>query len=390
MYHKKNVDYVYLLWEDLIPKPTKSTTLLHLEQNLQKQKNYKKKADEPVTSPKKKPVQATKGLAVLSEVALSEVEQVKLATKRSKKDFHISHVSGLGDGVDTQSKVLDEQQQKTSDTNEETDEGDNDDDGESNDHDDDSDDERTKSDSDGIPNPNLTNVDQTEYEEEGVDERARTPSDYVLTDEEKLDYEESIDDEEDDEVIKELYDDVNVNLGNDDTDMIDAIQGESEMSELKQTNQFAKDVSLNLGVVNKYLASNMKEAVNVVVQLQTNKLREEAQAEHQGVLNQDTITSYGDVVLLKKGRDDQDKDEDPSAGSDRGMKRRKSGKDAESSKDSRSKENKSSSISKDASQSQHRSFDKSVDAEEPSYIVEGSGMQQDQEFITGDNCHTPK
>nr|GFC76953.1 hypothetical protein [Tanacetum cinerariifolium] len=55
-----------------------------------------------------------KGLAVLSKVALSKSEQIKLATKRSKKDFHISHVSSSGDGVDTQSKVPDKQVQKTS------------------------------------------------------------------------------------------------------------------------------------------------------------------------------------------------------------------------------------------------------------------------------------
>nr|GEZ94910.1 hypothetical protein [Tanacetum cinerariifolium] len=46
------------------------------------------------------------------------------------------------------------------------------------------------------------------------------------------------------------------------------------------------------------------------------------------------------------GRDDQGKDKEPLAGSDRGTKRRKSGKDAESSKDSRSKAKKSSSTSK--------------------------------------------
>ncbi|GKC93282.1 hypothetical protein Tco_1158724 [Tanacetum coccineum] len=82
------------------------------------------------------------------------------------------------------------------------------------------------------------------------------------------------------------------------------------------------------------------------------------------------ITSYGDVVLLKRGRDDEDKDKDPSTGSDRGTKRRKSGKDVESSKDSRSKEKKSSSTSKDASQSQHKSSSKSAHAEEPSHTVE--------------------
>ncbi|GKB74346.1 hypothetical protein Tco_0935758 [Tanacetum coccineum] len=382
-----------------------------------------------------------------------------------------------------------------------------------------------------------------------------------------------MDDEEDDDVINKLYDDVNVNLGNDDTRMTDADQGaseqqnvsqesgfkqveedahviltlvieaqkadepvqsssvfsdftskllklenpspadneiaslmetsarhttaipeitsafttttpppppvsalESKMSELRQTNQFAKAVSSIPGIIDTYLASKMKESMNVAVQLQTNNLREEAQAENQDFLNQvdstmktiikdqvkaqvskimpkiekyvtkslgaeqpqtayivvaslsefelmkilidkmeanksinrsdnqknlynalvesynsnkDIITSYGDVVLLKRGRDDQDKDEDPSAGSDRGMKRRKSGKDTKSSKDSRSKEKKSSSTSKDDSQSQHMSSIKSVHAEEPSHTVEDSCMQQDQEFVTRDNDEQP-
>ncbi|GKD50858.1 hypothetical protein Tco_1279834, partial [Tanacetum coccineum] len=274
-----------------------------------------------------------------------------------------------------------------------------------------------------------------------------------------------MDDEEDDEVIKELYDDVNVNLGNDDTEMTDADQGaseqqnvsqesgfkqveedahvilnivieaqkadepvqssfvpsdftskllnlenpspidneiaslmetsarhttaipeitsrftittpppppvstlESQMSEFRQTNQFAEAVSSISGIVDTYLASKMKEAVDVAVQLQTNKLIEEAQAENQEFLSQvdstmkanksidrldiqknlyialvesynndnDIMSLYGDAVILKKGRHDQDKDEDPSAGSDRGTKRRKSGKDVESSIDSRS------------------------------------------------------
>ncbi|GJV56976.1 hypothetical protein Tco_1457981 [Tanacetum coccineum] len=68
--------------------------------------------------------------------------------------------------------------------------------------------------------------------------------------------------------------------------------------------------------------------------------------------DKDIITSYGDVVTLKRGRDDQDKDEDPSAGSDQGTKRRKSSKDAEPSKGTKSKESKSSSSSKEMQQNQ--------------------------------------
>nr|GEY75584.1 uncharacterized mitochondrial protein AtMg00810-like [Tanacetum cinerariifolium] len=563
---------------------------------------YKKKADEFVTSPKSKTAPASKGtrlkfkakvtkpdmkkqtakktkvkgLAVLSEVALLEAEQIKLATKRSKKDFHLSHASGLGDGVDTQSKSLGEIVKMimimmmmvipmmmviTA---------------ESDDHDDDSDDERTKSNSDEIHDPNLTNV--TEYKEEDVDEGTRTPSDDELTGEEKLDDEETMDDEEDDKVLKELYEDVNVNLEKGDAEMPDANQRGSEQQNVSQESGFEQeeeDAYVTLTRVsdaqkadelvqsssassdftskipnleNPSLADNkiesmmetsaphatsipkitsgfttttpppplffnhplqqqtptiptptftkitptyptvtllaipnfvsvfkfdqrMKETVNVVVQLQTNKLREEAQAENQDFLNlidptmkkiikdqvkeqvsqmmpkikkyvtetlgakvlvkttnqpqtaytvatslsefelkkilidkmeanksknrsdtqknlynalvesynsnKDIITSYSDVVLLKRGRDVQDKDEDPFTGSDRGTKKKKSGKDAESSKDSRSKEKKSSSTSKEASQSQHKSFGKSVHVEDPSNTFEESDMHRD-------------
>nr|GFB24159.1 hypothetical protein [Tanacetum cinerariifolium] len=47
--------------------------------------------------------------------------------------------------------------------------------------------------------------------------------------------------------------------------------------------------------------------------------------------------SYGEVFLLKRSRHNKDKNRDLSAGSDRGTKRRKSSKDAESSRDSRSR-----------------------------------------------------
>ncbi|GKB92410.1 hypothetical protein Tco_0964682 [Tanacetum coccineum] len=79
--------------------------------------------------------------------------------------------------------------------------------------------------------------------------------------------------------------------------------------------------------------------------------------------DKDLFDSYGEVFSLKRSRDEKDKDQYPFAGSDRGTKRRKSSKDVESSRDSRSKEKKSSSTSKDASQSQHNSSGKSTHAE---------------------------
>ncbi|GJS51787.1 hypothetical protein Tco_0625149 [Tanacetum coccineum] len=61
--------------------------------------------------------------------------------------------------------------------------------------------------------------------------------------------------------------------------------------------------------------------------------------------DKDLLSSYGEVVTLKRGRDDQDKYEEPSAGSKRGSKQRRSGKE-ESSKETTQKKSKSTSSSK--------------------------------------------
>ncbi|GJU72898.1 hypothetical protein Tco_1264303 [Tanacetum coccineum] len=267
-----------------------------------KPKYVRKKAD-PDSSPKKKPIQATecsrlkttakvaksdkkkqpamtpkaKGLDVLSKVALTEAEQLKLATKRSKTQLHSSHASGSGDGVDTQSKVPDEQQQKTSGTNEgtgikpgvpdvpkydsksekeswgdsdeededdedefEDDDGDNDAGDDNDGNDDKADSERTESDREEIPNLNQSNVKQTE--EEYNDQRVYTPPDYQLTEEEKNDDEEKMDEEEEDEVTKELYKDVNMNLGTKDAEMTDADQGGAEQQNVSLVSGFEQVV----------------------------------------------------------------------------------------------------------------------------------------------------
>nr|GEZ25170.1 hypothetical protein [Tanacetum cinerariifolium] len=154
-----------------------------------------------------------KGLAVLSEVALTKVEQLKLATKRSKKDFHISHTSGSGDGVDTQLKVLDEQHLKTTGVDERTgtilgvpdvpiyesknkkeswgDSGEEDEDDES--------DSVDKSDGDDNDDGSSGDYDD---DKEDVNERVHSPSDYELTDDEKIHDEEYIDEEYEDEITK--------------------------------------------------------------------------------------------------------------------------------------------------------------------------------------------
>ncbi|GKB55776.1 hypothetical protein Tco_0911962 [Tanacetum coccineum] len=202
---------------------------------------YKKKVDEPVTPSKSKTAPAskgsrlkspakvaktakkkqpatmpkTKGLAILSEVALTEAEQIKLATKKSKTQFHSSHTSGSSDGVDTQSKVPNEKQQKVSGINEgagvipkvpdvpkydsESDEEswtfsqDEEDVDEETCVNDDKDETESDNDGDDLTHPNLSTYktdDKDEEQEKADDEemssyqRVSTPPEYELTEEE--------------------------------------------------------------------------------------------------------------------------------------------------------------------------------------------------------------
>ncbi|GJY02219.1 hypothetical protein Tco_0360371 [Tanacetum coccineum] len=95
-----------------------------------------------------------------------------------------------------------------------------------------------------------------------------------------------------------------------------------------------------------------------------------------------------DVYTLKRGQKDTDKDEDPSAGSDRGLKRRKTSKDAEPTVNPKKKD--STSGSSKGIKSHPRSSGKSVQSEEPVFEVADSDMPQDQEGDMGDNEYEPR
>ncbi|GKB05438.1 hypothetical protein Tco_0833633 [Tanacetum coccineum] len=60
---------------------------------------------------------------------------------------------------------------------------------------------------------------------------------------------------------------------------------EDNFSEFKQTNQYAEALSSIPGIVDQYLENKMKEAVDVAVQLKSDRIREEAQAENQQFLD---------------------------------------------------------------------------------------------------------
>ncbi|GJT97583.1 retrovirus-related pol polyprotein from transposon TNT 1-94 [Tanacetum coccineum] len=123
-----------------------------------------------------------KRFSILSEFALTEAEQLKLATKRSKTQFHSSHASGSDEGTSTIPGVPDvpiyaseSDKEYWGDSDEEdNDEDDFEDDVDINDDDsddnDESDDERTESNSDEIPDPNKSNKEHDKEEEEEYDD----------------------------------------------------------------------------------------------------------------------------------------------------------------------------------------------------------------------------
>ncbi|GJV04874.1 hypothetical protein Tco_1338443 [Tanacetum coccineum] len=90
----------------------------------------------------------------------------------------------------------------------------------------------------------------------------------------------------------------------------------------------------------------------------------------------------------KEAKKNKDKDEDPFAGSDRGLKKRKTSKDAEPTKGPKTKE--SASGSSKGTKSQSKSSGKFVQSEELEFEVADSDMPQDQDENLGNDDEEPK
>nr|GEV47739.1 hypothetical protein [Tanacetum cinerariifolium] len=212
---------------------------------------------------------------------------------------------------------------------------------------------------------------------------------------------------------------------------------EANFSEFMQTNQFAGVVSSIPEIVERYLDQRMNEVVKVAVQIQSDRLQDEAQAENEEFLNKldeniqniikeqvkeqvklkkiiikkiesnksihrsdeqrnlykalvdayecDKIIldTYRDTVTLKRCRDDADKDEKPSDGSDRGSKRRREGKEPESTTALNEKASKTTGKSTEGSKSHQKTASESAPAEEPIQTTQDLEEPLHQEFKTG-------
>nr|GEY18856.1 hypothetical protein [Tanacetum cinerariifolium] len=95
-----------------------------------------------------------------------------------------------------------------------------------------------------------------------------------------------------------------------------------------------------------------------------------------------------DTVTLKRRRDDEDKDEEPFAGSNRGSKRRREGKEPKSTSAPKEKTSETSCKPTEGSNSQHKIASESAPAEEPMHSTQDLEEPTPHEFET--DTLTPK
>nr|GEV91346.1 hypothetical protein [Tanacetum cinerariifolium] len=150
---------------------------------------------------------------------------------------------------------------------------------------------------------------------------------------------------------------------------------EANFSEFMQTNQFAGAVSSIPGIVQRYMDPRMNKAVKVTLQIQSGRNKSIQRSNEQKNLykalveayesDKIILDTYGETFTLKRHRDDADKDEDPSVGSDRGSKRCREGKEPESASALKEKATRSAGKSTQGSKSRQTSESESAKIEEP-------------------------
>ncbi|GJX51300.1 hypothetical protein Tco_0278145 [Tanacetum coccineum] len=320
---------------------------------------------------KKQPAKTSKakGLTVLSEVALTESEQIKLATKRSLIQTHSSHASGSGADKGTGSipgvpdvptyESDDEQISWKSSEEDDDDEVNVSEENDNDNNDDDQDDEgqddvnkQTNSDNDGddLVHPKFSThddearQDEEVNEEDSFDPRVHTPSHVNLLMMKK--------------VMKKLKSDrlreeaqaENENFINTLDDNIKKIIKEQVKKQVKAQvtkilPKIKKTVNEQLEV--EVLTRSSNESKTSYKNLY--KALVDAYKSDKLILN-----TYGDTVPFKRRRDDEDKDEKPSVRSNRESKRRRARKEPESTSAPKEKTSKTTGKSTAGSKSHHK------------------------------------
>nr|GEX43597.1 hypothetical protein [Tanacetum cinerariifolium] len=308
-------------------------------------------------------VEKHKGIDLLSEVALTEQAQYEEVRKKSLRDFHKTHLSGYGT-VTNLLQVRDEddsnndRDSKSKGSDQESDNGDN----------------NTQSDN-----------------EKGLDFEHETNENESGSESDQEDNEEDVEDDEkekDDEFVKTSSNDSN---DEDETNIKDKAEGDEDEEMDYTTNQFDDDVDLRMnepvttdeGLIQNEgtdakMINSAYEAAALLTEFELMKIIIEKMdaiqsyltaVEHKECydgliksydLEKSLLSTYDKVYSLKRSQLDKDKNKDPSAGPDRGLKKRKTSKDAGSTK------------------------------EKPEFEVADSDMPQDQEENLGNDDEEPK
>nr|GEW29700.1 hypothetical protein [Tanacetum cinerariifolium] len=366
------------------------------------------KATAKVAKSRKKK-QPAKGLETLSEVVLSEAEQMQIIYWKFSDDE---------DDNDQDDDNVDDEDDDNADNQDDDDQDD--------------DNEQTKSDNNGddLVHPKLSTFDEEERheekidnEEEGSDLRVQTPSHFESTDNETYNdvtqgdnvEEENLDEEmtNKEEELNELYNDVNINLEGRDTEMIDTLLANVQATQVIEDTHVIMTVvtpevqqqssSVSSGFISNMLNPTPDAGIDSIHNLNTESTsfvdipvttndeippssittlppppipfihplqqtpvfsptiaqtnlfelelkkilidKMESNKSINRLVQQKTLykalmdayetdkvilETYGDIVTFKRRRDDKDENKEPFAGSNRGSKRRRAGKEHES------------------------------------------------------------
>nr|GFA97954.1 hypothetical protein [Tanacetum cinerariifolium] len=332
MYHKKNVDFTYLLWEDFVyqveHKDAKKHNEMYYPRFTKVIGNFFMTKDQSIPRRNNKS-ESYKEYYVIALGAEPPKTKTSVRKKQSSSDTTMPPPTATGKRLKTSAKKSskdDDDDEKISEHDDEIDDQSDDDD-----QDDDDDDEKTESDNDGddFVHPKFSTHDEEDKDEESFDPIVQTPSQVENTNDEYNDKDshgmnvEGDEGANEEDEANELYRDVNINLkgqqqsssvssrfisnmlnpnpdiapspANGPSSSIQDLPNfgslfgfdhrlktlETNFSEFIQTNQFAEAISLIPSIVDKYIDHQMNEAVKVVVRLQSNRLRDEAQAENE-------------------------------------------------------------------------------------------------------------
>nr|GEY08531.1 hypothetical protein [Tanacetum cinerariifolium] len=331
-YQKRNVDFAHLMWEDFVyqveHKDTKKSNEMYYPRFTKVEHKDTKKSNEmyyPRFTKPKASVRKTRSSSDTTVALPTDDVGPRLSTSaKGKQPATTSKAKSLS-AFSEEDEWNDEDDQK-----------------------DGSDDEQA-SDEEEFIHPSLsTHAEEETRDEESFDPIPKTPEN--TNDEENLGMNvgrEQGQNEEDEE--DELYRDINIILGR-------GIQ----MGDVHTTQEF-KDSYVTLTPRNLY------------------KALVEANESDKIILDTD-----GDTFTLKRRRDDDtDKDKEPSAGSDRGSKRRREGKEPELASVPQEKATRSAGKSTQGSNSQQTSASESATAEEPMQTTFEMEEPSHLEFETG-------